>query len=370
MTIIAHSTRQGKIIHTLSLHDLGDTVASGERLRAFCPIHGGDHQRSLSIDSTSGWGFCHCCHATVLIQEMDTGGKKTCEGVGRIFHADHNRVFDPLSAPAHFPCYSSQTRSVPDSARWQHEEVAALTSLTSQLHAVMASSRRVQAYLDERGIPYAVAQASDLGYLSHSTWERAALSTEQRTLLARWIGRLIFPLHSPAGHGFIGRTLLKWEPGMNENAHKILLDQPGAPRRWIKTCPAGWSGFAEPAHLTEQVILVEGGFDRLALLAAGLPASMVVALVGTAARPSWFTHHAPQVRHIILALDADSGGLSATARLVKLFREAGLHVTHCSPPHDPWGKDWSERFRKLGPQSIWPLYEACSPDASSRDERR
>ena len=40
------------------------------------------------------------------------------------------------------------------------------------------------------------------------------------------------------------------------------------------------------------------------------------------------------------------------------FRQAGFIVTLCPPPHDQWGKDWSERWRRLGPQSIWPLYEA------------
>jgi hypothetical protein len=47
MTITSQTTRQGKVIHLLSLGDLVDAVESGQRLRAYCPIHGGDHQRSL-----------------------------------------------------------------------------------------------------------------------------------------------------------------------------------------------------------------------------------------------------------------------------------------------------------------------------------
>jgi DNA primase len=199
-----------------------------------------------------------------------------------------------------------------------------------------------------------------VGYLSHAAWEQAAVSIEQQRLLKRWIGRIIFPLWSPGGQGFIGRTLLKWEPGMDENAHKALLDQKGAPRRWIKTNPAGWSGFDAPTYLAERVVLVEGGFDRLALLAAGLPANAVIALVGTSARTAWLTQFAPQVKGVVLALDADNGGEAAMERLAGEFRRAGFIVTQCPPPHDQWGKDWSERFRKLGPQSIWPLYEACT----------
>ena len=152
------------------------------------------------------------------------------------------------------------------------------------MRAALASSRRAQLYLTQRGIPPTLALASGVGYLSRAAWEQAPVSKEQQQLLKRWIGRIIFPLGSPDGQGFIGRTLLKWEPGMDENAHKALLDQPGAPRRWIKTNPAGWFGFDAPACLAEQVVLVEGGFDRLVLLAAGFPANAVIALVGTAAR--------------------------------------------------------------------------------------
>jgi len=196
------------------------------------------------------------------------------------------------------------------------------------------------------------------------------VSTEQQQLLKRWIGRIIFPLGSPDGQGFIGRTLLKWEPGMDENAHKALLDQKGAPRRWIKTNPAGWFGFDTPARLDERVVLVEGGFDRLALLAAGFPANVVIALVGTVAKPFWLARYAPQVKRVMLALDADDGGAAAMERLAVEFRQAGFIVTLCPPPHDQWGKDWCERCRRLGPQSIWPLYEALTQHSTSKNERK
>jgi len=233
----------------------------------------------------------------------------------------------------------------------------------------LASSEHAQGYLNERGIPLAIAHAARSGYVSRSAWERAPVSAEQLLLLQRWIGRIVFPLGSPDGGGFIGRTLLRWEPGMDENTHKALLDRPGAPRRWIKTNPAGWFGFDVPGQLTERVVLVEGGFDRLALLAAGFPATTVIALVGTAARPAWLVRSAPQVKGVLLALDADLGGKTAMERLVGEFRQAGLPVALCPPPHDQWGKDWSERWRRLGPQSMWPLYEAFTQHHIARDER-
>ncbi len=89
----------------------------------------------------------------------------------------------------------------------------------------------------------------------------------------------------------------------------------------------------------------------------------MVALVGTAARPEWLTQFAPQVNRVILALDADDGGLSAMERLAGAFRQVGLQVTLRSPPQDGWGKDWSERWRRLGPQSVWPLYDTLAQDS-------
>ena len=71
-------------------------------------------------------------------------------------------------------------------------------------------------------------------------------SSEQKRLLHRWTERLIFPLSSPSGKGYIGRSLWGWKAGMDENAHKALLEQEHAPKRWIKTNPAGWFGY-DPA---------------------------------------------------------------------------------------------------------------------------
>src|SRR5260370_25120028 len=350
MTITSQTTRQGKVIHLLSPGDLGDAVESGSsggRLRAYCPIHGGDHQRSLSIDSETGWGFCHCCHATVLVTPTGSG----LVG-GRVYeHAQRNASSAILSLPPRAehdsspparPSLVQHTYPATTASRWQRDEVIALTAVAPLMRHALASSLRVWVYRSERGIPPTLAHASNVGSLSRAVWEQAP--TEWRSLRTRWIGRLIFPLGSPEGQGFIGRTLLRWEPGMDENAHKALLDQPGSPRRWIKTNPAGWFGLDTPELLTQWVVLVEGGFDRLTLLAAGFPATSVLALVGTAARPAWLARSAPQVKGVVLALAADEGGQTAIERLAAEFRQAGLAVILCPLPHDRCGKDFRERW--------------------------
>src|SRR5205823_6187834 len=131
-----------------------------------------------------------------------------------------------------------------------------------------------------------------------------------------------------------------WKAGMDENVHKALLEEEHSPKRWIKTNPAGWFGFV-PEQLAESLILVEGAFDRLTLLAAGFRETEVIALVGTAAQPNWFPQ---QVKSIVLALDADDGGREAMQRLAGRFERAGYQVSMCAPVSDRWGKDWNERW--------------------------
>jgi hypothetical protein len=220
------------------------------------------------------------------------------------------------------------------------------------MRLALLQSQRARAYLRERGIPLAVAQMSGVGYLPIEL-----LRTQREETCAhlrKWVERLLFPLYSPDGKGYIGRSLWHWVPSMDENTHKELLDGPGTPRRWIKTNPAGWFGY-DPDRISRNIILVEGAFDRLALLAAGMLSTEVMALAGTSLRTYWFPSH---VRTALLALDADDGGKQATEKLAEQLERAGIQTTICPPPQDHQGKDWSERWRMMGRGSTWPLIKA------------
>jgi hypothetical protein len=45
----------------ISEQELEDERLSGGWIRSYCPIHGGDNQRSLSINNDTGFGRCHNC---------------------------------------------------------------------------------------------------------------------------------------------------------------------------------------------------------------------------------------------------------------------------------------------------------------------
>lgn len=348
------TTQSGKHIHIISQRELCDPVTVGDYVRVYCHIHGSDHQRSLSIDKTTGWGHCFnaACDATVLVAEWNQPLAHRLLGYS---HSRESSLFPPVIPPRKkTPPVTQPVLLLPAKAPplWQQEERLTLLSLDEQMRLALLQSQRARAYLRERGIPLAVAQMAGVGYLP--TELLRTQREETCAHLRRWVERLLFPLYSPDGKGYIGRSLWHWVPSMDENTHKELLDGPGTPRRWIKTNPAGWFGY-DPDRMSRNIILVEGAFDRLALLAAGMRSTEVLALAGTSLRTYWFPSH---VRTALLALDADDGGKQATEKLAEQLERAGIQTTICPPPQDQQGKDWSERWRMMGRGSTWPLIKA------------
>jgi hypothetical protein len=358
-------TRRGKRIDILFESELRDPRLFGRRVRAFCPIHGSDHQRSLSIDRNSGWGHCFnaACHARVLVAEWNPAAAQQLLADASAAVAGHDggpTSFPPAALPmvssaaATSEAQSSATAAAADQSRWQQQELQALHALHESMQEALQRSQRGRIYLEERGLSPELALTHGAGLLTAREIARLSSPWQQR-LLQRWQQRLIFPLRSAGQQGYIGRTLWGWQPRMDEQRHKQLLERAPGPPRWIKTNPAGWFT-CEPAQLATCIVLVEGAFDRLTLLAAGWRPEEVVALVGTAAAT---LHLPPQVRSVLLALDGDTGGRAATLRLRSALRAEGLRVRCALPPQDGQGKDWNERWRRLGMAGIRPLLEAC-----------
>jgi len=350
------TTQRGKVIEVILQTELRDPLDAGAHVRAYCHIHGSDHQRSLSIDKATGWGHCFniSCDATVLVAEWNPALASRLLGIharGRSAAHSCSGSSTPQRSPLRIPAVMRHPARLPPV--WQQEEVATLLSLEEQMRATLVHSPRAQAYLEERKIPLELALAADVGYLPPTMSDMPSCA-KKTGFLHRWGERIIFPLASPTGRGYIGRSLWGWSAGMDENVHKTLLEQAHAPKRWIKTNQAGWFGY-NPEQLADRIILVEGAFDRLTLLAAGFRASDVVALVGIAAQVNWFP---AQVKSVILALDADEGGTDAMRRLADRLAQAGYRVRLCPPPQDRWGKDWNARWQRIGSQSVWPIYEA------------
>ncbi len=56
--MITISTHQGKQVEIVLESELRAPMERGAHVRAYCHIHGSDHQRSLSITKATGWGLC------------------------------------------------------------------------------------------------------------------------------------------------------------------------------------------------------------------------------------------------------------------------------------------------------------------------
>lgn len=310
----------------------------GHRLRAYCHIHGSNHQRSLSIEmdgDAAGYGHCKSCGVKVYVPELapaKTGGSR------RPWRPTAEALLRPVRRPV---------ASAPTPADWQRAELEALQGLAERMRLRLADDR-ARAYLEERGIPWKIADGAGVGYIPAD----ARLSGG----LAKWRDRLVFPLGSPAGVGYAGRSLHGWQPGMDENEHKARLDaDPNGPRRWEKTYPAGWFGY-DALATSARAVICEGPIDRLALVAAGLELADVVALVGTAARSEWIPMN---VEGVILALDGDGPGRERAAALQHELRAVGIKVPDpCTPAEDGQGKDWSARWRLVGLEGVYPVLTA------------
>nr|BBH85276.1 hypothetical protein KTC_00270 [Thermosporothrix sp. COM3] len=305
----------------LDLRDIRDT---GTYLRAFCPIHGSDHQRSLSIHKASGRGRCFCCQERVIVPELAAS-------------AGRSALHRSASPPS-----------------WQHRETALLKQLAA--HGVLRLDREeawnAQAYLEARHIPLAVAQRAGVSYLAPGAAKRYG-----EPLLARWEDRLLFPLAlptQPEQRGYAGRLLTGWQSVPHEGKHKEVLAHEQKPR-WIKTNPAGWfwQPFT-PAQHPIPLILVEGPFDRLALLSAGFAPEEVISLVGIAPgiEPGRLPLRAGS--SILLAFDSDPGGKTAAKRLQQQLRQAGYDAVLALPHTE--GQDWSALWSRAGRDGLDALY--------------
>jgi len=364
--MITITTPQGKQVEIVLERELCQPVDTGAHVRAYCHLHGSDHQRSLSINKMTGWGHCFnaACQATVLVAEWN---RPVAQHLLHSYYQGLTSAALPSYQPPHLPSWHRPSvvqplllplpKTIP---AWQQEELHMLQALDEQMRWALAHSQRAQLYLHERGISLTIAKTSGVGFVPPALLERPDMGKE-RELLHRWVDRLLFPLNSPFGRGYIGRSLWHWQSGMNEMIHKALLERPGSPNRWIKTNPAGWFGM-EFEQLPDTIILVEGAFDRLTLVAAGLPAPQIVALVGTAVQVEWLP---AQVKTVVLALDGDDGGKEASSRLADQLAQAGLRVQVCLLGKNNWGKDWNELWQHLGQQSLTPVFEALSETRSA-----
>lgn len=226
----------------------GSGRPSGKHLRFYCPIHGGDHQRSLSLDPETGRFRCFACGAWGYLKELGNRGKMGAE-----------RPAAPIPEPQARP---------------------ELTELLARFQKALPGSGGAE-YLRWRRIPLDLAQAHGVGYAAPGCWPHKGRDWRQ--------GRLVFPHTNPAGQvvNLYGRAV-GGDDVPKETRHDHL--------------PGAKGVFNAKALVSDTVFICEGVFDALSLMAAGYPDA--VAIFGVdGLRWEWV-----RAKRLVFCLDQDKAG--------------------------------------------------------------
>ncbi|MDQ2971020.1 MAG: toprim domain-containing protein, partial [Acidobacteriota bacterium] len=232
------------------------------------------------------------------------------------------------------------------------------------------SGSRAAAYLDERGVPADLRSRLELGHAPDS-WDAlsGALSPaipeallveagllqpgqEGKRAYDRFRDRLLFVLRDERGRpiGFGGRSL-------SPESEPKYLNSPESPIFQKKRTLYGLSAAREAMRRRERVVLVEGYFDHLALLSAGIEET--VASMGTALTPE----QAEKLRRlspaVVVCYDGDSAGRAATRGALALLLAQGFSARVARLPA---GNDPHDVLRQEGAASLASRIEEA-PDA-------
>jgi hypothetical protein len=205
-----------------------------------------------------------------------------------------------------------------------------------------------QAYLEARGIPLDIALCAGVGYVA------AEAAQHFHEHLRSWEERLLFPLLNAEGDmvGLTGRLIREWQSCCDVADHQKRLHASGqAP--WIKVGLPGW--FWNPQYLppSDPVILVDGPFDRLAILATGhFDAGEVIALARTVVRPEWLS----KVQSVLFAVRNAHVSKDTYRQLRQHLAWHRISVDACQLPSNR--RNWSECWRREGVNGLEVLYSS------------
>jgi DNA primase len=215
-------------------------------------------------------------------------------------------------------------------------------------------------YLEERGVPPELWQKLNLGYAPDS-WESLSRGLqpafpesllveagllqprgEGRGAYDRFRDRLLFVVRDERGRpvGFGGRAL-------SADAEPKYLNSPESPVFAKKRLLYGLSEAREAIRRQDRVAVVEGYFDHLALLMAGVEET--VATMGTALTPEQADKLRRLAPHVVLCYDGDAAGRAAVRGALPHLLAQSLTVSVAAMPA---GEDPYDVLQREGPASL------------------
>jgi len=321
-------TKDGRPILSRADLDAYDYAPSraGGRDRYYCPIHGGDHQQSLSVDLVSGKFRCHTCGVTGTLREQWPDGgtfKRTpapsIEEIGRREREARHRADVERAARL--------TVEIPAGAD------RFLAQMDAMREALCDSACPGAVYLRGRGLDPQRAADLGVGYAAPGVWPGDH---------GRRVGRVVYPLEDPlTGRvvSAVGRLCVDPSPSWSTELREQFK---GAKQRKLAGCPAGVWPSRSIAVAREQgtpLVLVEGPADALALAQLPTLTFSVLALVGTANVLPLASLRG--IVGVVLALDDDESGKKAT-------RQARVDLALAGVPVDVAERGWLQGAKDAG----------------------
>jgi len=311
---------------------------AGRSWKGLCPFHS-ERTPSFTVDRDKGLYHCFGCGA----------GGDVIHFVRQMDRLDFPEAVEALASRFGVTIPRRASRGPRDDRR---EKLLEAMAAAQRFYAGRLAEKgsKAAAYLEGRGVPremwtrLGLGQAPDswdaLSKALSAAYPEALLAeaglvqprTEGRGHYDRFRDRLLFTVKDDKGRpaGFGGRAL-------SEGQEPKYLNSPETPIFLKKRLLYGLSDAREAIRRKERAVLVEGYFDHLALLLAGL--EEVVATMGTALTPEQAEKLRRLTPLVVVCYDGDSAGRAATHSALSLLfaQSVSARVARLpadSDPHD------------------------------------
>jgi len=320
---------------------------AGRSWKGLCPFHN-ERTPSFTVDRDKGLYHCFGCGA----------GGDVIHFVRQMDRLEFPEAVESL-AGRFGVAIPRRTRGPRDDKREKLLEAAAAAQRFYAAELAKPKSRAA-AYLTERGVSPELTHRLGLGHAPEG-WDnlsRALSPAYPESLLVeagllqpgqdgkraydRFRDRLLFVIRDDRGRpiGFGGRALSP------ENEPKYL-NSPESPIFQKKRTLYGLSEARDAMRRRERVVLVEGYFDHLALVSAGVEET--VASMGTALTPEQCEKLRRLVPAVVLCYDGDPAGRAASRSAIALLFAHNFAVRVARLPA---GADPHDVLRQEGPGSL------------------
>lgn len=319
-----------------------DLKRSGVRLLGLCPFHG---EKTPSFSVHAGQQFYHCfgCGESGDVFSF----------MMKYYNLDFQGALKELARrcqielPEKSVSPEEQKRKQLRRRIFQVNDRAAALYRSCLLDSPQAVSAR--AYLQKREIPFEIQERFGIGYAPSTDtagWdflgrqlagEQRAAAIEAGLLVQndrggeydRFRDRIMFPIYDSEGGiaGFGGRIIGDGQPK--------YMNSPESPVFNKSRLLLGLFQQKEAIRQRGRVVLVEGNFDMISLVASGC--DNVVAPLGTALTKAQIRLLKRLADSAVLLFDGDAAGMKAAIRAVPLFLAEQMEgrVALLPPGHDP-----------------------------------